>query len=75
MKLEYHRWPPEQRGGQHVTNRTVGILAIDTNTGVAVFVDKERSMHSNKELARKRILQLLVRLLFEEGWDDERSDG
>lgn len=62
MKIEFHRWPPETRGGQQVSSFRSGVLAIDTETGVAVFVDRERSQISNQRLAEERLGLLVAHL-------------
>ncbi len=58
--LEFHAWPPQRQGGQHVTRTHTGVLAMDTETGVAVYVDSERSQLGNQRLAEQRLTRLVA---------------
>lgn len=61
MKIEFHSWPPHRYGGQHV-RQGAGILAVDTETGVAVVVTSERSQRANQVLAEERVGLLVAAL-------------
>jgi hypothetical protein len=62
MKLEFHAWPPARIGGQPSGRVRTGVLAIDVETGVAVFVCSERSQLANQRLAEERVRLLLATL-------------
>lgn len=55
MNISHHRWPPEPRGGQHVTRTETGIIAIDDESGYAVACISERSQAANARLATQRL--------------------
>ncbi len=68
MKIEFHAWPPSRIGGQRITDTRAGVLAIDTETGVAVFVGSERSQRANQILAEQRVQMLLANLPWSTSW-------
>lgn len=51
---------PEQRGGQHVAKPCMGVLVIDDDHHIGVFIGTERSQHANKELADKVVTMLIA---------------
>jgi protein subunit release factor A len=69
VKLELRRWPPPgDRGGQQITRTSTGVMAIDLETGVAVFVCSERSQLANQTLAEQRLRLLLSEAVSPCGW-------
>lgn len=54
MKIEFHAWP---QLGNGAAKR--GVLAIDLETGTAVFVNSEPYPERNQKLAAERLLALL----------------
>jgi len=60
MKIDFHAWPLRPTGGQQVSDKRVGVLAVDIETGLAVVVDSERSQHANKQIAERRLVQLVA---------------
>lgn len=59
MKLEFHAWKHSRRPG---------VLAVDTETGVAVVVFSERSPQANQQLAEERLRLLLAESISPGGW-------
>lgn len=59
MNLEFHAWPVTRMGGQHV-RRHIGVLCLDTETGVAAYVCSERSWLANQKIAEERVGQLIA---------------
>ncbi len=68
MKIEFHSWPPRRIGGQQTGRVHTGVLAIDTETGVAAFVGSERSQRANQLLAEQRVQMLLEVLPWSTSW-------
>jgi hypothetical protein len=60
MKLEFHGWKSSRFGN--------GVLAIDIETGVAVFVKSESSHQGNQKLAEERVKLLLAEATSPGGW-------
>lgn len=59
MKLEFHAWKHARRSG---------VLAIDTETGVAAVVSSECSHQANQRLAEERVRRLLAEAVSPGGW-------
>lgn len=57
--IEIHTWPPERRGGQHVSRYEFGVLAIHKPTGLAFVSTYHRSQLMNRQNAISK-LKLLV---------------
>lgn len=59
MKLEFHAWK---------FSRRPGVLAVDTETGVAVIVTSERTPEANQRTAEERLRRLLAEAHSPGGW-------
>ena len=60
MTIEFHVLPPRRAvGGQQCGDTSSGVLAIDTETGIAVAVVSERSQIRNKREAERRLREIL----------------
>lgn len=57
--LEFHAYPPVNRGGQHITPRP-GVLVVHKATGVAVVCTEMRSQFANREAATTRLRDVLA---------------
>lgn len=56
--VEFHTYPLRQMGGQQ-TGRACGVLAMHHPSGIAVFVEDERSQFKNRELAMTRLTRIV----------------
>lgn len=56
MKISFHPWPPEHRRGHD----RPGVIAIDDESGYAVFVIGESDPLKNVELAERRLRRASV---------------
>lgn len=61
MKLELSPYRPSGR-------MRAGVLAMDLDTGVAVFVGSERTHHQNQTLAESRLKSLLAEAVSPGDW-------
>lgn len=58
--LDFHAWPPRPVGGQQVADLRCGVLVIHRETGIAVVVDRERSLLKNRSEAVEKLRALLA---------------
>lgn len=60
-------------GGQHVNTTDSAVRATHTETGISVRVERERSQHANKRLARALLFQKLEQVKQEQATQQEQS--
>jgi hypothetical protein len=63
VKLEFHAWPPHG-----VARPRRGTLAIDLETGLAVFVNASDTVANNQRLAEERLRTVFGEATSPGGW-------
>lgn len=59
-ELKVEAWPPQERGGQHVTDMRCAIKIIHLPSGTEAVVSIGRSQHRNRTIAMDMILSAIT---------------
>ena len=58
-EIRFETFRSSGKGGQHVNKVETGVRAIHISTGISVACTEERSQHINKQIAIKRLCELI----------------
>ena len=58
--ITFYVWPQRPIGDPQIADMPVGALAVDGETGIAIVVESERSPQANRQLAERRLAQLVT---------------